>query len=513
MVAPSELGIVCLGRYSHVRYLPATGPGKRHRVLIIKDPTSTIFRRQCPILCRHESRYHGSTRPLVLIYDLGPNVNGIDSRIPDQCTVRQAAYVVRHGSRFPDTGSYEAWVAIYHKIQAAAQQDGFEARGSLSFIPQWKPVLTNPALQLGQESMTGWKEASDLGYQLRSRYPGFYQDGNPFYVWANQYKSPINESRVVQTARAFLNGYLYEYADSYGTVVSVNSTGSPAAIGNSLGPSDSCPAFGSISSGGDNVTNWDATWLPKVVHRINSEIKGNLTFDETEVLFFPYMCAYETQIEGRLSPWCDVFTEQELRNYAYSQDLSYFYGVGPGSIGPAKVLFLPFLKSLLSLLETGPGQVGVGPNGTSFEIPRLIMAFMNDNQIAEMTAAMGIFDSEGLLPDDHIPAEHLYNVAHFITMRGTVAFEVMDCNVDNATNGPYIRVLFNDAVYPIVSCQNGPGRSCPLSDYLALIHKKIDEAGDFLDYCNVTDTARPEVATGATFFQDLSLDFLTFVKP
>lgn len=60
---------------------------------------------------------------------------------------------------------------------------------------------------------------------------------------------------MVQTARAFLNGYLYEYADSYGTVVSVNSTGSPAAIGNSLGPSDSCPAFSSISSGGNNVTN------------------------------------------------------------------------------------------------------------------------------------------------------------------------------------------------------------------------------------------------------------------
>ncbi|CAG8891692.1 unnamed protein product [Penicillium nalgiovense] len=436
-------------------------------------------------------QYAGANAP----YFAGPNVNGIDSRIPDQCTVRQAAYVVRHGSRFPDTGSYEAWVAIYHKIQAAAQEGGFEAQGSLSFIPQWKPVLTNPTLQLGQESMTGWKEASDLGYQLRSRYPGFYQDGNPFYVWANQYKSPINESRVL---RYNSERELY---------------GSPAAIGNSLGPSDSCPAFGSISSGGDNVTNWDATWLPKVLHRINSEIKGNLTFDETEVLFFPYMCAYESQIEGRLSPWCGVFTEMELRNYAYSQDLSYFYGVGPGSIGPAKVLFLPFLKSLLSLLETGPGQVGVGPNGTSFEIPSLIMAFLNDNQIAEMTAAMGIFDFEGLLPDDHIPVDHLYNVAHFITMRGTVAFEVMDCNVNKATNGPYIRVLFNDAVYPIPSCQNGPGRTCSLVDYLALIHKRIDEAGDFLDYCNVTETGRPEAATGATFFQDLSLDFLTFVKP
>ncbi|KAJ5355567.1 hypothetical protein N7517_010176 [Penicillium concentricum] len=453
--------------------------------------------------------YAGGNSP----YFPGPNVNGINSEVPDQCTIRQAAYAVRHGSRFPDTGSYEAWVALHEKIQAAAQQDGFEARGSLNFIPEWKPVLTNPALQLAQESMTGWKEASDLGYQLRTRYPGFYQDGNPFYVWANQYKFPINESRVVQTARAFLNGYLYEYADNYGTVVSVNSTGSPAAIGNSLGPSDSCPAFGSISSGGNNVTNWDATWLPKALHRINSKIRGNLTFDENDVLFFPYICAYESQIEGRLSPWCGVFTESELRDYAYSQDLGYFYGVGPGSIGPAKVLFLPFLKSLLSLLEAGAGKVGVGHNNTEFAIPSLIMTFMNDNQLAEMTAAMGIFDSERPLPNDRLPAHHLYNVAHFITMRGTIAFEVMDCKVHHDTNSPYIRILFNDAVYPIASCQNGPGKSCSLSHYRSLIDKKIEQAGDFLDYCNVTEAGRPEAAAGASFLQDLSLDFLTFVKP
>jgi hypothetical protein len=30
----------------------------------------------------------------------GPNVNGIDNKAPGQCTVRQAAYVVRHGSRY-----------------------------------------------------------------------------------------------------------------------------------------------------------------------------------------------------------------------------------------------------------------------------------------------------------------------------------------------------------------------------------------------------------------------------
>lgn len=29
----------------------------------------------------------------------GPNVNGISITVPDKCTVQQAAYVVRHGSR------------------------------------------------------------------------------------------------------------------------------------------------------------------------------------------------------------------------------------------------------------------------------------------------------------------------------------------------------------------------------------------------------------------------------
>ncbi|KAJ6073322.1 hypothetical protein N7467_011407 [Penicillium canescens] len=432
------------------------------------------------------------------------------------CSVRQAAYIVRRRSRFPDTGSYNAWVAIHDKIQLAMNQTGFKARGSLDFISEWKPVLSNPSLQLAQESMTGWKEASDLGYQLRAKYPHFYQDGNPFYVWANQYKSPINSSRVVQTARAFIRGYLFEYADTYGTVVSVNSTGSNSAIGNSLGPSDSCPAFGSTTSGGNNVTNWDATWVPKTVKRINSQLSGNLTFEETEVLFFPYMCAYESQITGQLSPWCGVFTENELRKYAYSQDLSYFYSAGPGSIGPAKVLFFPFLESLISLLEKGPGQIGIGRDGANFEVPNLIMAFLNDNQIAEMTAAMGIFDSEGLLPDDHIPANHLYNVASFITMRGTVAFEVMDCEPESkssSSNETYIRILFNDAVYPIASCRSGPGSSCPLSEYASIIRKKLNGAGNFQYYCNITENSHPERVLGASFFSDMSLDFLTFVSP
>lgn len=45
----------------------------------------------------------------------GPNVNGVDNTVPDNCYVEQAAYVVRHGSRYPDSGAYQQWVTLYEK--------------------------------------------------------------------------------------------------------------------------------------------------------------------------------------------------------------------------------------------------------------------------------------------------------------------------------------------------------------------------------------------------------------
>ncbi|KAI7970223.1 hypothetical protein EIK77_008450 [Talaromyces pinophilus] len=443
-------------------------------------------------------------------------------------------------NRFPDSGAYNGWVAIQERIQAAKTAGNLTAKDSLSFIGDWKTVLTNPTLQIAQESMTGYKEGHDLGYQLRARYPDFYEDGNQFYVWANQYASPINKSRVVQTAKAFMQGYLGEFADAYGTIVSVNSTGSVNAIGNSLGPSDACPAFAS-GAGGSSFSNdtdcmfsfygftgydtydilVEALWTPKVMKRINALVDG-VDFTESDILQMPYLCGFESQITGRLSPWCDVFTDEELEYYEYSQDLHYYYGIGPGSTTPTNLLFLPFLNRLMQLLQAGPDQQGKGVNGSTFDIPKLIMAFLNDNQIAELTAGMGIFDSgaQDRLPIDKIAKDRIYNVANFITMRGTVAFEVLNCTSTSSSHGKkttsyadYIRILLNDAVYTLPQCKDGPGGSCLLSEYASFISKRNAAAGNFNDYCNVTTAGHPAIVGGASFFSDLTLDFLQFVAP
>ncbi|KAL3425642.1 histidine acid phosphatase [Phlyctema vagabunda] len=448
-------------------------------------------------------------------YFTGPNVNGVSRDIPEGCKVDQVAYVTRHGSRFPDTGAYNEWVALYEKIGNAT----FEAQGSLAFLRDWKPVLTNPKAQIAQESITGYKEAYDMGYTLRTRYPDLYQYGTPFISWANLYP------RVVQTAQNFVRGFLGHLAGSLGTVVAVNSTGSPDAFFDSLAPSDLCPAF-SDEQGGNYTTTWDSIYLPPITARLNALLTGDLNLTTSDVSIFPYLCGFESQITGVLSPFCGVFTDDELERYEYRQTLRYYYGTGPGTGLPSAVM-LPFLNSLVDILSRGPGISGTTFNGTTFELPRIITAFLNDGQLTELGAGTGVWDDQKSLPATYIPSDRKYKASNFVTMRGTVALERMVCegpsnstssHFSNSTSpagdNTFVRILLNDAVYPLPSCKSGPGSSCLLSAYATYVADKLEGKGSFYNNCNVTNPAISSSGVkGASFFTDLGSSWLSSVAP
>ncbi|KAA8572224.1 hypothetical protein EYC84_002129 [Monilinia fructicola] len=424
-----------------------------------------------------------STNPLTSLganspYFKGPNVYRISNQVPESCYVEQVAYNVRHGSRYPDSGAYEQWTSFYAEIQAA----NFNSTGPLAFLKSWKPVLTNPDLQIAQESPTGYKEAYDLGYQLRTRYPNLYSYGQPFISWANLYP------RVVQTAQNFVRGFLGSTASRLAIVVTINSTGSDAALFDSLSPSDLCPAFLDGNGGKEQVT-WNSIYLPPIQARLQSLITGNLNFSTTDVSIMPYL-------------W-------------------------PGQDLPSKMM-LPYLNALADILDQGPGVSGTFANLTSYTLPNILTAFMNDGQITELGAATGVWDHTKSLGDGtKIPHDYEYISSHFVTMRGTVAFERLNCIVPGNSTGPvphsyrnissststnatYIRILLNDVVYPVHSCQSGPGSSCLLKDYSALIKTKVEEVGDLPTRCNVTASDAPTRVKGASFFTDLSLSWFLY---
>lgn len=46
----------------------------------------------------------------------------------------------------------------------------------------------------------------------------------------------------------------------------------------------------------------------------------------------------------------------------------------------------------------------------------------------------------------------------------------------------------NNAVVPLPTCQNGPGKSCGLTDFATYVQKRGEVLGDFDKRCNVSTT-------------------------
>ena len=344
-----------------------------------------------------------------------------------------------------------------------------------------------------------------MGVDYRHKYPDFYRENEPFVLWANMYTGP----RVVDSARLFARGYLGPNATSVGKVYALNQT-DPRSIANSLAPSDLCENYKDDPAG--NSTAWADVYLPPIVERINARVSGGLNFTADDITSFPYLCGFETQITGSRSPWCDVFTEEEILQYEYAQDIRYYYGTGPGTTLNSN-LMLPFLTAIIERFVDGPNATYTSTSNNYTTAPpfhpnSLIATFANDGQISQLAAATGVFDDQTPLPITEMLQDRIYKATNVNPMRGTVGFERLNCG----SEGLFVRVKFNDAVYPVAACQSGPGRSCPLAEYAALIEGKSEDFGDWQERCgNAAEDRVPGAKT--TFLRDLGLPFMYAVAP
>lgn len=338
-----------------------------------------------------------------------------------------------------------------------------------------------------------------MGIDYRRRYPDFYTENTPFVMWVNKYTPGVD--RVIDSGRLFARGYLGPNATTYGTIYALNQT-DPRSVANSLAPSDLCPNYND-NGGGDYATTWADIYLPPIADRINTLLTG-LEFNTSDVNIFPYLCGYETQITGTRSPWCSVFTEQEIAAYEYAQDIRYWYGTGLGT-DLEKNLMLPFLSQIIQTFVNGPNTTYPQADNSTFAPNPLTATFANDGQISQLAAGLGVFDDQPDLPSTHILHNRTYRSTNVNPMRGTINFERMNCGRDEQGEGGelFMRIKLNDAVYPVAHCQSGPGRSCPLGEYQELIEGKLEAFGGWFEECGVPEGTPKGVEAENTFLTEL----------
>ena len=199
------------------------------------------------------------------------------------------------------------------------------------------------------------------------------------------------EKPAANNARLFARGYIGPNSTTLGSVYAINAS-DPSAVGNSLATTDSCPTYDD-TSGSEYTAVWDSIYLPPIVRRLKPYVNGSLDLNASDLSSFPYLCGFETQIRRRDSPFCNVFTTEEILQYEYRQDLRYWYGTGPGAFNNASVM-LPIIQGVVDLLSSGPQTPVTEESGEAGVIGPLTVAFTHDNQINQMISRLGIFDEQ-----------------------------------------------------------------------------------------------------------------------
>ncbi|KZV70020.1 phosphoglycerate mutase-like protein, partial [Peniophora sp. CONT] len=440
-----------------------------------------------------------------------PESDDIGYETPDGCVVDQAAYLVRHGSRYPEPGSFGGWQSLFWKIQNAT----FTASGPLAFLPSWVPPVDDIPHEPLFLTSNGAREAFNLGVQLREEY-GFTPGGSNVTVWS------AGQQRVVDTATYFVRGYLSQgnyigLTDAnQGTIVtlpdSVNYT-----FANSLTPSAACPNY-AVGTNSTIVNSFRASYRGGQARRLNKYLHG-LVLDENDVGVMGDLCGFLAALNGDRR-FCNIFADDDWLNYEYAHDLNYYYSPGAGNPIAAATGF-PWVKAVADLFDIGPKSTT--SNGTFTPGP-LLMGFTHDNNLPPVLAALGIWNdsrTSPLSPTKPDPRRQ-FRASHVVSFRGYIALERRACErplkgsvhheagVVNPIPGTgsdaehYVRIRVNRAPQPIPGCDDGPGASCRLAPFLQYVEKRGNISGDFIETCGLQSVGN--ATSVASFFTNIPED-------
>lgn len=385
--------------------------------------------------------------------------HGIPVEPPGQCKVEQVQMIARHGERYPQKDRGEAYKKLYKRLSEKGP-----LVGELAFLNDYEFFIDNDQY-LEKETTAGnsagiyagTTEAMRHGAQFRGQFKSVYNESRPLEVFTS------NSGRVHQTAKYFARGFLGdEYRENdtvhWNVILEDGSMGA-----NTLTPDNGCDYF--MDEWNHTIAElFDSEYLEIAARRI-SEGNSHVNLSKTDVSDLFEWCAFETNVRGD-SPVCRLFTNEEFIRYGYLQDLQWYYKYGPGN-NATRALGAPFWRAALSHLKEDNPQ---NP---------LLLMFTHDSHYLLLHSALGVyFEHVPALPTDHVPFPNPYRHVDLVPMGARTYVERLACGDDR-----YVRLVVNDAVIPIDSCQSGPGFSCPLDEFAAYVQDRV-EGMDYASVCH-----------------------------
>ncbi|KAK4947677.1 hypothetical protein LTR10_013623 [Elasticomyces elasticus] len=428
-------------------------------------------RSQAPIIQQHSQGYEFD--PLLHLPGISPYFDavgfGLEHTAPPGCTVTAASYLIRHGAIYSNDDEYEKYIKPFlWKLEQ--HRDGWS--GPLEFMSQWvSPILED---RLEELTPSGAQDAQKVGAHLSKRYPKLVDTVRKVLT--------DKKSRTYDTAKALVKGFPHP-EDIEVLRLKHNHNGSL----DSLVPHKTCAAF-TKDPGTDEMAKFVHHYARHVADRLAPYTPFELS--DTDVVGLQGICGYESAINGKRSPLCEVFTDAEWMSYEYAWDLKYAHMVGPlNHLSP--YLGFPWLKAqseLFQQIDATPDDMtasSAGPGWPSGQ--RFFLSFTHREVPPFVATAIGIFNSSSSaveeFPTDRINWVRSWKMSDLIPFLGHVGMEQMTCEDRPGREGKYIRFIANTAPRPIPTCQDGPGASCPLEDWVNIVAQGAEKYKGWDEVC------------------------------
>jgi acid phosphatase len=388
-------------------------------------------------------------------------------------------------------------VALHNRLRTL----DFDLQGDLSFFKNWTFFMAEDyKSQIGELIPTGpyagTLGAFQAGVTLRTRYPDLRATAiarNQTDFWA------ADSRRVVETAKYFASGFWG--VDWDGDVAKLHVIPETSGLGaDTLTTGNTCKAYlephnpEGRHKGLHKLKEWQSVYIPPIIERLEQQNPG-LNLSIHEVFSMQELCGFEILARGS-SPWCDIFTQNEWRDFEYARDLLHYYRTGPGNKYSAGRGF-PFLDATTNLLSTGASAGS------------LFFSFVHDGDILPLLSTLDLLPQTEHLPTDHAPANRTWKTSSLVPMGARIEVQRMECPYvychsnaplypnhvycDPPRHEPYIRVVVNDGVVPTPGCEDGPGRSCPLAFFERKVLLRGWEVGEFGRVCGLEEGAAEKV--------------------
>ncbi|KAG2075022.1 phosphoglycerate mutase-like protein [Suillus decipiens] len=413
-------------------------------------------------------RHWGNLGPMYSVESFGlPDASPI---IPEGCGLNTVHLLMRHGARYPTSGSGPSQFA--GELNTAASNESFSATGELEFLATW-------TYKLGAEILTPFGRDSlfSNGVAFRYRYGNLLNAFTDLPVFRT-----TSENRMVDSALNFAAGFfgLTTYETDYHQEIIIEADG----FNNTLAPYGTCTNantedigyFGDIQSG-----KWADIYLKSAQERLQPLIPG---FDLTtsQLIAMQEMCTFETVALG-YSEFCDLFTEEEWEGYAYYAD--FWYSEGPGN-PTAAAQGLGYVQELVSRLTHTPIDVWnsttnstLDSSNVTFPLNQLIYVDATHDVVMSCIVTALNFTSlaaSGPLPTDHIPPHRSYIVSQIAPYASQLVAQVLSCPASQEPT--HIRFLLNDAAVPLTGingCEEDPNGLCALPSFISGMQERIGE--------------------------------------